>query len=147
VNNWGDNFVSPRTNTNFDIDFLGIGQWRVVGDGNRKLTPVEQGIPSMGFTIGDQQGREDDTYTYQVLENFTIIRGKHALMVGGSWVHAVMNRLAANLTQGTLSFSPNESGYNFASFVLGYPDTSATPQGYPPVAMRSTRFGFFFTDD
>ena len=58
-----------------------------------------------------------------------------------------MNRRAANFTQGTLGFNANESGYDFASFVLGYPDNSQTPQGYPAVNMRSTRFGIFFTDD
>src|ERR1035441_1133805 len=62
VNNWGDNFTSPRTNTNFDINSLGIGQYHVVGDGNRNLTPLEQGVPTMsfsgsGFSLGDVQGR------------------------------------------------------------------------------------------
>ena len=114
---------------------------------NRPPTPLEAGIPNIGFTIGDQQGRTDDTYTYQFAESLSIIRGKHALKVGGSYVYAAMNRRAANLTQGTLSFSPNESGYDFASFLLGYPDSSQSAQGYPAVNMRSTRFGAFFTDD
>lgn len=147
INNWGDNFLNPRSNTNFDVDSLGIGQWRVVGDGNRKLTPVEAGIPGIGFTIGDQQGRTDDTYSYQFFDSLSYIRGRHAFKVGGAYVWAAMDRRAANLTQGTLSFSPNESGYDFASFLLGYPDQSQTPQGYPAVNMRSTRFGVFFTDD
>jgi hypothetical protein len=41
-----DDQVNPRTNTNFDIDSLGIGNIRVVGDNNRKLTPRETGVPS-----------------------------------------------------------------------------------------------------
>src|SRR5882724_481632 len=147
INNWGDNFISPRTDSNFDLDSLGIGQYRVVGDGNRKLTPVEEGVPGMGFTIGDQQGRTDDTYSYQFSESLSIVRGKHAIKVGGAFVYAAMNRRAANFTQGTLGFNANESGYDFASFVLGYPDNSQTPQGYPAVNMRSKRFGIFFTDD
>jgi len=152
INNWGDNFTSPRTNTNFDINSLGIGQYHVVGDGNRNLTPLEQGVPTMsfsgsGFSLGDVQGRLDNSWSYQSYETLSINRGKHLIKTGGSFVHVAGNRLAANLTQGTLAFSSNESGYDFASFLLGYPDASQTPQGYPGVNMRSQRFGGFATDD
>lgn len=147
INNWGDNFVNRRTDTDFDLDTLGIGQFRVVGDGNRKFTPLETGIPSMGFTIGDPNGRTDDTYSYQVAENLSMIHGKHTIKVGASFVHAAMDRRAANLTRGTLAFSANESGYDFASFVLGYPSRSQTGEGYPEVNMRSRRIGVYFTDD
>jgi hypothetical protein len=119
----------------------------VAGDGNRKFTPLETGIPSMGFTIGDANGRTDDTYSYQFAENLAINRGKHTMKAGASFVHAAMDRRAANLTRGTLSFSGNESGYDFASFVLGYPNRSQTGEGYPAVNMRSRRVGAYFTDD
>ena len=42
-----------------------------------------------------------------------------------------MTRRAANYPGGQVNFSANESGYGFASFVLGYPDTAETPEGYP----------------
>jgi hypothetical protein len=147
INNWGDNFVNPRTNTDFDLDTLGIGQFRVAGDGNRKFTPLEAGIPSMGFTIGDANGRVDDTYSYQLSDNLSLMKGTHTMKIGASYVYAAMDRNAANLTRGTLSFSANESGYDFASFVLGYPNRSQTGEGYPAVNMRSTRVGLYFTDD
>lgn len=147
INNWGDNFINPRTNTDFDLDTLGIGKFRVAGDGNRKFTPLEAGLPSMGFTIGDPNGRVDDTYSYQFAENLSWIRGKHTMKTGLSFVHAAMDRRAANLTRGTLSFSANESGYDFASFVMGYPNRAQTGEGYPAVNMRSRRVGAYFTDD
>ncbi|MEO7653420.1 MAG: TonB-dependent receptor, partial [Bryobacteraceae bacterium] len=147
INNWGDNFINPRTNTDFDLDTLGIGKFRVAGDGNRKFTPLETGIPSMGYTIGDPNGRTDDTYSYQFAENLSWIHGKHTMKTGMSYVYAAMDRRAANLTRGTLSFSANETGYDFASFVMGYPNRSQTGEGYPAVAMRSTRVGAYFTDD
>src|SRR5262245_242000 len=50
-----DDIANPRTNTNFDIDSLGIGQFRAISDGNRKLTPRETGVPLITqFTIGDR---------------------------------------------------------------------------------------------
>ena len=75
VNNWGDDLTNPRTNTSFDINSLGIGQYHVVGDGNRNLTALEQGVPTMsfsgsGFSLGDQQGRTDNSWSYQFYDNF-----------------------------------------------------------------------------
>ena len=90
------------SNTDFDVDSLGIGQFRVAGDGNRKFTPAETGIPGIGFTIGDLNGRTDDTYSYQVADNLSVIRGKHTLKTGVLIVHAAMDRRAANLTRGAL---------------------------------------------
>ena len=84
-----------------------------------------------GFSLGDVQGRLDNSWSYQSYETISINRGKHLIKAGGSFVHVAGNRLAANLTQGTLAFSSNESGYDFASFLLGYPHASQTPQGYP----------------
>ncbi len=147
INNWGDNYINPRSNTDFDVDSLGIGQFRVAGDGNRKFTPAETGIPGIGFTIGDLNGRTDDTYSYQIADNLSVIRGKHSIKTGVLIVHAAMNRFAANLTRGSLGFSPNESGLDFASFVLGYPNRSQTAEGYPSVNMRSRRVGAYFTDE
>jgi len=147
INNWGDNFVNPRTNTDFDVDSLGVGKFRVASDGNRKFTPLETGVPSMGFTIGDPNGRTDDTYSYQFGENLSYVKGKHTMKFGFSFIHAAMDRRAANLTRGTLSFSANESGYDFASFILGYPNRAQTGEGYPAVAMRSRRLGAYITDD
>ena len=58
-----------------------------------------------------------------------------------------MDRRAANLTRGALAFSANESGLDFASFVLGYPVRSQTAEGYPSVAMRSRRVGAYVSDE
>lgn len=147
INNWGDNYVNPRSNSTFDPDSLGIGRFRVAGDGNRKFTAAETGIPGIGFTIGDPQGRTDDTYSYQIADNLSVVHGKHSLKFGTLIVHAAMDRRAANLTRGSLSFSPNESGLDFASLLLGYPNRSLTAEGYPSVNMRSRRVGAYVTDE
>src|SRR4029450_11125397 len=100
INNWGDNFVNPRTNTDFDLDTLGIGQFRVAGDGNRKFTPLEAGIPSMGFTIGDANGRVDDTYSYQLSDNLSLMKGTHTMKIGASYVYGAMAGNAGAVTGG-----------------------------------------------
>jgi len=54
VNIANDDISNPRTNTTFDLDSLGIGEFRAICDGNRKLTAREAGIPILGFTLGDR---------------------------------------------------------------------------------------------
>jgi hypothetical protein len=147
INNWGDNYINPRTGTDFDVDSLGIGKFRVATDNNRKFTPVETGVPGIGFTIGDGNGRTDDTYSYQIADNLSIVKGKHSIKTGVLIVHAAMDRRAANLTRGSLAFGANESGFNFSSFLLGYPNRSQTAEGYPSVNMRSRRVGAYVTDE
>ena len=47
-NTTNDLTSNPRTDdTSFDMDSLGIGQFRVFSDGNRKLTAREHGIPNL----------------------------------------------------------------------------------------------------
>jgi outer membrane receptor protein involved in Fe transport len=144
-----DDQGSARTNTDFNLDSLGIGKFRVVGDGNRPLTPRETGIPSIGFTIGDR-GTNDDfdkTSTYEFSDTFSIIRDKHNFKLGVQVSHSKLDRAAANFRDGALSFGANESGYNFASLMLGYPSSSNTAEGLVTSPDRLKRASAYFLDD
>jgi outer membrane receptor protein involved in Fe transport len=144
-----DDQVNPRTNTDFDLDTLAIGKFRVVGDNNRKLRPREAGIPSIGFTIGDRSTNDDfdRTSTYQFSDNFSIIRNKHNFKMGGQYSYSILDRAAANFVRGGLSFGGNESGYNFASLMLGYPSSSNTAEGLVTSRDRFKRASAYFLDD
>ena len=144
-----DDQVNPRTNTNFDIDSLGIGNIRVVGDNNRKLTPRETGVPTVGFTIGER-GTNDDfdrTYMYQFADNLSIIRNKHNFKIGGEFSYNMVDRAAGNFVRGQLNFGGNESGYNFASMMLGYPTSTVTAEGLLPSPDRFKRASAYVLDD
>src|SRR5262249_59537999 len=56
-------------------------------------------------------------------------------------------RAAANQPRGTLSFGSNESGFNFASFMLGYPSSAGTGEGFPLALPRANRAGAYFLDE
>ncbi|MGH9662756.1 MAG: TonB-dependent receptor domain-containing protein, partial [Bryobacteraceae bacterium] len=138
-----------NTDPNFDIDALGIGEYRVVSDGNRKLTRREQGVPQLGFTIGERINGNglDRMDTIQIGDHLSWIRGKHNFKFGGEVYRVSMERAGANLGQGSIGFGGNETGYNFASFLLGTPATTQTPEGEPATFPRSNRMGFYFHDD
>jgi hypothetical protein len=144
---------NPRTdNTSFDMDALGVGQFRIPSDGNRKLTPREHGIPQMngiGFTMAERTAGNgyDEMDTIQMGNHLSWIRGKHNLKFGAELYYATMERGAANLQEGALDFSAEQSGLGFASFLLGRPNQTRTPEGLPLTFPRATRWGAYIHDD
>ena len=128
-----DTLTSLHNQGNFDMDSLGIGQFRQPNDGNRKLTPREQGVPLLGFTIGERINGNglDRMNTYQFGDHVSIIKGTHNLKMGAEVYKITMERAGANLAQGQISFSGAETGLDFASFLMGLPNTTQTPEGEP----------------
>ncbi len=144
-----DTLVSLHNQGDFDVDSLGIGEFRVPNDGNRKLTPREQGVPLMGFTIGERINGNgyDRMNTYQFGDHLSLIQGKHNVKVGGEVYRISMERAGANLAQGQFIFSGLETGYDFASFLMGLPNATLTPEGEPKTFPRATRIGGYINDD
>ncbi|MBK5294799.1 MAG: hypothetical protein JJE04_24365, partial [Acidobacteriia bacterium] len=74
---------NPRTdNTSFDMDTLGIGQFRVFSDANRKLTTREHGLPRLNglpFPVGENTNGNgyDNMDTVQIGDHLSLFRGKH----------------------------------------------------------------------
>lgn len=139
--------LNPRTNTDFDPDSLGIGKFRVITDNNRKFTPLETGIPSIGFTIGDPSVGIDDNSSYQIADHVTLIRNRHTFKGGVEYRFVRAWRAAGNIPRGSLTFSGLQSGYDFSSFLLGYPNTSNTGEGLPLTEPRHNRLSAYFLDE
>ncbi len=148
-----DDTINPRTNDeSFDMNGLGIGQYRIPTDGNRALTAREHGLPritGLPFTLqeltnGNGYDRMD---TFQFGDHVSMTRGRHNIKFGGEAYYVTMERGAANLEEGALAFSANQSGNAFASFLLGRPDNTQTPEGLPLTFPRSLRQGYYVNDD
>jgi hypothetical protein len=58
-----------------------------------------------------------------------------------------MERGAANLEEGQLSFSAQTCGYALACFLLGRPSATQTPEGIPLTFPRANRWGAYINDD
>ena len=149
-----DDTVNPRTDDeSFDMDALGVGEFRIFGDGNRKLTPREHGVPqftgSAASTFRNEpQATATTAWTLtQFGDHLSLIRGSHNLKMGGEVYYVTMERGAANLEEGNLNFGASESGNAFASFLLGLPTSTQTPEGLPLTFPRSTRWGAYINDD
>jgi hypothetical protein len=144
-----DDIGNPRTNTDFDVDALGIGNYRALSDGNRKLGPREAGVPLIGFTMGDRDtgNGSDRMDTLQIADNLSIHHDRHNFKMGVEYRYIEMNRLSANEPRGSLAFGANESGYNFASFLLGYPSSTRSAEALHPTLPSANRWGAYILDD
>ena len=138
---------SSRSNTDFDIDSLGIGQFRMVSQGNRKLTPRETGIPDT-IIAGDRDRSEPgfaDAQVYQVNDNFAIVHGRAQLQDGF--------RLAARHAR--CRFEQQSSrrsrllprGIQPCGWLLGYLNSSQTPEGLAYNEARQNRWSLYFQDE
>ena len=148
-----DNTLNPRSNTNFDLDTLGLTGFRLLTDNNRKFTSREAGLPSMSISnfagIGDRDGGNgfDFNNLHQFNDNITLNRGSHAFKLGMDFRRVALFRGAANVARGDMSFDDSIANSGFAAFLLGYPSVTDSPEGLPLTDVRQNRWAAYFLDD
>ncbi len=146
LNKANDNFFNPRSNTNFDLDALGIGQFRVAVEGNRKLTPREAGLPATILPGDSDTGNGYNFNTaHQFNDNLSIVRGSHTFKTGIDVRRSILDRAASNIPRGSISCCP--AGYALAGWLMGYVNGSTTAEGMPFTAPRQTRWSSYVLDE
>jgi len=145
--------LPPRANTDFTIESLGIQGLRVGGPDGRPLRADEQGFPVMnidgfmGMGDGGASSNLDNSRTYQLVDNVSWLRGKHALKFGFDMRRLMDDATTNNWPFGSLSFTRDISGNSASAFMLGYPRTTLSPEGVPISAIRQWRWAFYVQDD
>ncbi len=145
--------LSPRANTNFTIESLGIHGLNVGGPSGRPLRPDEQGFPVLNISgymgMGDDQAASnlDNSRTYQLVDNLSWVKGAHSIKLGGDIRRLLDDATTNNWPFGQLFFTGDISGNGAADYMLGFPKTTLTPEGVPISKIRQWRYGFYIQDD
>jgi hypothetical protein len=148
-----DDSFNPRANTDFDLSAIGLDAFRVLTDGNRKLTPRETGVPSInagsfqGLAERDGGNGFDDNRLHQYSDAVSINFASHTIKVGGEFRRVSLFRGAANVPRGSFVFGDASANNGYAAFLLGIPTATNTPEGLPLTDVRQNRMGFYFNDD
>ena len=148
-----DDSFNPRANTNFDLSTIGLDAFRVITDGNRKLTLREAGLPNINVTsfqgLAEQDGGNgfDDNRLHQFSNNVSINFGAHAFKFGGELRLISLFRGAANVPRGSFDFGDASTNNAYAALLLGVPTATNSPEGLPLTDVRQKRMGFYFNDD
>ncbi|MBI3471753.1 MAG: TonB-dependent receptor [Candidatus Solibacter usitatus] len=146
------NQLATQTNTGFTHRDLGF-DFRVVGDGNRTLTPLEEGLPNITITGFSGTGSGNVTFnvneTYEAADSVTVNRGKHNFKFGGQYRNSPVDNLAANLPRGQVTFTRDIANIPdaFAAFLLGYPLNANSAEGAPLSEIRQQKLGLYWLDD
>ncbi len=146
------NQLAIQTNTDFTHRDLGL-DFRVTGDGNRTLTPREEGLPNINITNFAGTGSGNVTFnvneTSEAADSLSINRGKHNYKFGGQWRNSPVVNEASNLPRGQVTFTGDINGMTdpFAAFLLGIPLNANSAEGVPTNDLHQQKVGLFALDD
>jgi len=105
------------------------------------------GFARLGDNTNMPQPRVDQTFT--VTDSLSIIRGDHAMKVGGDFFRQENNIVFVSTGRGRFDFSGQITGNAFADFLLGLPTVTQRQPPLGPLSShpRMTSFALFFQDD
>ncbi len=113
------------------------------------LNPAVQGVPEIDLnsfqfgTLSRIFGLTENTF--QVLDNYRKLVGKHTLSFGGAYHYTQLQEKLRNIENGNYQFFGSETGLDFADFVLGAPTSFL--QGQTPASNgRSKYMGLYGQD-
>lgn len=119
----------------FSLSKLGfVTPWNATTGGISAIAPNLEGVPYItfnNFNIGvPQVSTRQFNNSFQWLDNFSKIIGKHSLKFGGQFHYDQINERNLAAQNGQYAFSGNETGIDFADFLIGAPNslTQASPQ-------------------
>jgi hypothetical protein len=114
--------------------------------------PVNWGPPSLSFSSGvaalsDSQYSFNRTQSHSFGADTTRTRGRHNMSVGGSARYQMLDIVSQQNARGAFTFNGSFSGYDFADFLLGIPNTSSIAYGNADKGFRAWTFDAYFNND
>ena len=107
------------------------------------------GLFSTGTGVNDDRGTVSNTYN--IVETFSMIAGKHSLRMGGEAVQYQLNRFNNFAVRGSLAFASTSGTGNaftpFQNFLRGAPTSLQSAFGDPARNFVATDYAAFFQDD
>ncbi len=109
------------------------------------------GVPDFNITGFNGLGNGSTNWfqndsTVQISEQFSWNHGSHNIMAGAEFRRLATGRAAVNSARGAFTFNGTLSGYAPADFILGLPQTFATPGPEVRGRVAEWRDGFFILD-
>jgi hypothetical protein len=149
-----DPYFADTTNVAAELGITGTSQ-----------LPINYGPPNLSFTnfgsLSDSAASSTHNQTYNFTDNITyVLKKKHNLTFGYLFRRLQQNSLSYQNARGSFSFSGlvtsqldangqpvSGTGYDFADFLLGLPQSSSVRYGTDPIYLRSWATSAFAQDD
>ncbi len=137
---------------------------RQAGIQGTSADPKNFGPPNISFTnfgaLTDGSPSQNATQSTAINESIMRVKGRHTMSFGGEYRRLQTNSVNDSNARGTYSFSGlrtsafdaagsplANTGFDFADFLLGTPQSSSIRYGSSDVYFRSATRNLFFTDD
>ncbi|HWX91262.1 MAG TPA: TonB-dependent receptor [Terriglobales bacterium] len=135
---------------NYSLAKLGfVTPWDANTGGISAIAPGLEGVPYISFNhfiIGvPQVSTRQFNNSFQLLDNFTRVAGTHTLKFGGQFHYDQINERNLAAENGQYNFTGNETGIDFADFLIGAPD-SLTQASEQILDSRSKYYALFAQD-
>jgi len=130
-------FTTAKGGVGSDFSLSNLGfttPWDQNTGGISAIQPSLEGVPYItfnDFAIGvPQVSTRQYNNSFQVLDNFSKVIGTHSLRFGGQFHYDQINERNLAAENGQYDFTGNETGIDFADFLIGAPNslTQASPQ-------------------
>jgi hypothetical protein len=146
-------FFSEKTNVEAALGITGAS-----------TAPINWGPPNLSFTSGinglsDGAATLNRNQTSAVGESIIFVRNTHNFTFGGDFRRQQINPLSDANARGAFTFTGQTTsqivngvaaagtGFDFADFLLGRPDTSSLQYGNPDKYFRTNWYDVYMTDD
>jgi len=127
-------------------------------------SPINYGPPNLTFTnfgdLTDGSPLRRRNQTFGISEGVTWVKGNHNLSIGGDYRWMQINTVSEQNARGSFSFSGlgtsafdgeglplANTGFDFADFVLGLPQSSSIRFGNPDTYFRAPASSLYVQDD
>ena len=160
--NYNHNHVSTTNLYSNVLDVAGPGGAGITGISN---DPFDWGLPGISFTsfggLSDPTPRRELDQTYSVSDTISWNRGKHNWRFGGDYRRILQSFHSARNAEGSFVFTGfatsqytsgstqpvADTGYDFADFLLGFPQQTSLQSGATAYNFRANSYDFFVQDD
>lgn len=141
--------LSTRTTSYFENRENISGEAGITGNNQE---PVNWGPPTLSFSSGiaslsDAVPASNHNQTSAVSYDVLWVRGRHQFYFGGDFKRQEANLLSQQNPRGIFQFTGLATGYDFAGFLLGIPDTSSIAFGNADKYFRSSIYETYVRDD
>ncbi|HKM67617.1 MAG TPA: TonB-dependent receptor [Candidatus Acidoferrum sp.] len=160
--NYNHNHVSTTNLYSNVVDVAGPGGAGINGISN---DPFDWGLPGISFTsfggFNDPTPRRELDQTYTISDTITWNHAKHNWRFGGDYRRILQSFRSARNAEGSFVFTGfatsqyaagssqpvADTGYDFADFLLGFPQQTSLQFGATSYNFRANSFDFFVQDD
>jgi hypothetical protein len=159
--NYNHNHVSTTNLYSNLTDVAGPGGAGIGGISNN---PFDWGLPGISFTsfggLSDPTPRRELDQTYTLSDTISWNHGKHNWRFGGDYRRILQSFHSARNAEGSFVFTGfatssynstatalKDTGYDFADFLLGFPQQTSLQFGATSYNFRANAYDFFAQDD